>query len=176
MQSRRGFTLLELSIVLVVIALIVGGVVGGIALRRQGDIRSLVNSYSQIESGLNTFQLKYGMLPGDYTNATTAFPGTYGNGNGDKRIGFSTTNVSENFLAWQHLAMAKMISGSYTGVGPISAASVKTGSLPNSYFNFRCLNMGGIATAGAAISAAPGSLSSLVPLIPAPLFMRIRHC
>jgi prepilin-type N-terminal cleavage/methylation domain-containing protein len=70
-----GFTLIEMSIVLVIIGLIVGGVLVGQDLIRAAYIRAQVSQIEKYNTAVNTFRGKYGALPGDL-NAMTA--GTYG--------------------------------------------------------------------------------------------------
>ena len=97
-NARTGFTLVELSIVLVIIGLIVGGVLAGKALIQQAEIRAAASQLQQMETAYRTFQVKYGCIIGDCANATDFFGMNYyqvgsgcppsggvgnGNGNGD---------------------------------------------------------------------------------------------
>jgi prepilin-type N-terminal cleavage/methylation domain-containing protein len=63
--KERGFTLIELSIVLVVIALIVGGVLVGKDLIRASAVRAQITQIEKFSTAANTFRDKYGYLPGD---------------------------------------------------------------------------------------------------------------
>lgn len=63
--AQRGFTLIELSIRLVIIGLIVGGVLVGRDLIERAQI-SQIEKYNTV---VHTFQLKYNALPGDIANA-----------------------------------------------------------------------------------------------------------
>ena len=58
-MNKQGFTLLELSIVLVVIGLIVGGTVVGKDLIRASELNSIITQQNKIQIALNTFKLKY---------------------------------------------------------------------------------------------------------------------
>jgi prepilin-type N-terminal cleavage/methylation domain-containing protein len=60
-----GFTLIELSIVLVIIGLIVGGVLVGQDLINASHVLAQVAQITKYNTAVNTFQLKYGYLPGD---------------------------------------------------------------------------------------------------------------
>lgn len=88
-NSTKGFTLIELSIVLVIIALITGGVLVGNDLLKMAQARGVMSQMERYETAIRTFQLKYNCLPGDCLNASTFGLGT--SGNGDKLIG-NTTN------------------------------------------------------------------------------------
>jgi prepilin-type N-terminal cleavage/methylation domain-containing protein len=110
-KRNSGFTLIELSIVIVIIGLIVAGVVGGQALSRQASLRAITTEVNATKVAINAFKLAYNALPGDMTNATSYWSGT-GNGNGN---GVITTSSNEDLRAWQHLGLADIIPGSYTG-------------------------------------------------------------
>jgi prepilin-type N-terminal cleavage/methylation domain-containing protein len=70
MSGRKGFTLIELSIVLVIIGLIVGGVLTGRDLIRAAELRSVAKQSEEFNTAVNTFRLKYNGIPGDLINAT----------------------------------------------------------------------------------------------------------
>lgn len=140
---ETGFSLVELSIVLVILGLLTGGILSGQSLIRASEIRSLSSDISRYQTATYTFRDKYFALPGDMRNAvkfwtaqigssadgvdatcaalTTAATGRETcNGNGDGSINGHNTVVAsgyEIFRAWQHLANAGFIEGSYGGVG-----------------------------------------------------------
>src|SRR5438477_2747635 len=63
--SQQGFTLIELSIVLVIIGLIVGGILVGQDLIKAAEIRATVGQVEKYNSAVNTFRSKYNGIPGD---------------------------------------------------------------------------------------------------------------
>jgi prepilin-type N-terminal cleavage/methylation domain-containing protein len=67
---ESGFTLIEMSIVLVIIGLIVGGILVGQDLIQAAVIRSQISQVEKIETAINTFRSKYNCLPGDCPNAS----------------------------------------------------------------------------------------------------------
>ena len=73
MQHRLGFTLIELSIVLVIIGLVIGGVLVGQQLIHAAQIRQQAAQFESINAAVNTFRTKYNCLPGDCPDATKFF-------------------------------------------------------------------------------------------------------
>ena len=70
---RQGFTLIELSIVLVIIGLIVGGILVGRDLIIVAEHRQAVTDLEKLKTSIATFKNKYNCLPGDCANATDFF-------------------------------------------------------------------------------------------------------
>ena len=71
-----GFTLVELSIVLVIIGLIIGGVLVGRDLITAATVRAQIAQIEKYQTAVNTFRGKYGYLPGDIPDpAVTQFGG-----------------------------------------------------------------------------------------------------
>ena len=119
-----GFTLIELSIVLVIIGLIVGGILVGQDLIKAAQIRATVGQIEKYNTAVNTFQTKFNGMPGDL-NATTAsgfglltMAGTTGRGDGNGLIDGTVTSPSawcqECGVFWVHLSQANLIDGSFS--------------------------------------------------------------
>ena len=64
-SKHSGFTIIELSIVLVIIGLIVGGVLVGKDLIHAATVRSQVKQIEDYTSAVNVFRIKYNYIPGD---------------------------------------------------------------------------------------------------------------
>lgn len=128
-----GFSLVELSIVLVILGLLVGGVLSGQSLIRAAELRALTSDLERYRAATFTFRDKYFALPGDMTNATqfwgkdntncasdtgtAAANGTCnGNGNGIYEGAAIAGGTSEEFQFWKQLALASLIEGTYTGI------------------------------------------------------------
>lgn len=135
-SKKHGFTLIELSIVLVIIGLIVGGVLVGRDLIHHAKLRKVISQVEQYKTAANTFRLKYNGLPGDLNNATIFFSGS-ANGDGDKLIEYAGAgNTGEYLRAWQQLGLAGLISGTYTGVAEVSEPKNEIGvNVPESPFS-----------------------------------------
>src|SRR5580700_8566203 len=72
-SHKSGFTLIELSIVLVIIGLIVGGVLVGQDLIRAAGVRATISQIEKYNTAVNTFRAKYNnQLPGDISNPDAA--------------------------------------------------------------------------------------------------------
>jgi len=98
--DRQGFTLIELSIVLVIIGLIVGGVLVGQDLIRAGEVRATITQVEKYNTAANTFRGRFGYLPGDIPNPTAGQFGFatrgvyYGEGDGNGILDGVTWNGS----------------------------------------------------------------------------------
>lgn len=64
-STAHGFTLIELSIVLVIIGLIVGGVLVGRDLIIAATVRAQISQIEKFQTAANVFRGKYVYLPGD---------------------------------------------------------------------------------------------------------------
>jgi prepilin-type N-terminal cleavage/methylation domain-containing protein len=131
-KKQKGFTLVELSIVLVIIGLIISSVLVGQDLVRSAELRAVVSEYESFNAAVGTFRGKYGGMPGDVDGATDY--GFVGDGDGDGLLvatGAGTSHAAnENVFFWNHLGStgASMISGSYDGVAITNAATLADGT------------------------------------------------
>jgi prepilin-type N-terminal cleavage/methylation domain-containing protein len=120
-KTRRGFTLVELSIVLVIIGLIIGGVLTGQQIIQNARVTNALNTIQAYEAQFQTYVQNYGALPGDDASAALRFPGaaitTNGNGNGTLDGSFDSTVVTdETRFMWSHLRGAGLIKNQLSGV------------------------------------------------------------
>jgi prepilin-type N-terminal cleavage/methylation domain-containing protein len=132
-SRARGFTILEISVVLMVIALLTTGVMVGQHMMRAAELRKVIADFDRISRGIEQFKEKFYAMPGDMTDAQTFWGTDPGgcppaaniviktatcNGNNDGRINLlsDASQAYEQFRAWQHLANAGMLDGTYSGV------------------------------------------------------------
>ena len=105
MQSpfqRAAFTLIELSIVLVIIGLLVGGTLSGQSLIHASELRRVTEEYKNYATAVNTFRDKYNGLPGDLPNAVSYWGSRSGAAGG---AGTFTADLTDGFH-WQCFAVA----------------------------------------------------------------------
>ena len=113
---QKGFTLIEIAIVLVIIGLLLGGVLKGQELINTARVRALNNTVDGITAAWFSFQDRYRAFPGDYTQADVNLPGapTPGDGNGLVGIGpAGADSPAERAMVWVHLQAAGYITGGY---------------------------------------------------------------
>ncbi|MFW0778013.1 MAG: type II secretion system protein [Rickettsiales bacterium] len=138
-QGLLGFTLIELSIVLVIIGLIVGGVLVGQDLIKAAEVRATIGQYEKYNAAINTFRTKYNGMPGDLVAAQAAAFGIYqgsgttglGDGNGlitDTAATNINAPVGETLIFWRHLTDANLTDGSFGTALTASTAQAAAGS------------------------------------------------
>ncbi len=79
---ESAFTLIEMSIVLVIIGLIAGGILVGQDLISSAAIRAQISQIEKYNTAVNTFRNKYGYIPGDIPNPYASNAGFVSRGTG----------------------------------------------------------------------------------------------
>ena len=126
-QEQRGFTLVEIAIVLVIIGLLLGGILKGQEMITQAKIKNVIADMTGISAAMYGYQDRYRALPGDDKNATRWSGATQGNGDGIINGKYlSTTAADESLNFWDHLRKAGFVSGTGTEQ-PFNAVSGKMG-------------------------------------------------
>lgn len=127
-KQNAGFTLIELSIVLVIIGLIVGGVLVGQDLIKAAELRATITQMEKYDAAVNTFRGKYNGYPGDIATAsnfgfeTTNQGSKTGNGLVNRVTDTDGTLLdTEAALFFRHLAQANMISEPVTQADGLAA-------------------------------------------------------
>jgi len=168
MNRKTGFSLVELSVVLIIIGLLIGGILLGKGLVKSAKIQAVTSDFGRYKDAALNFREKYYYWPGDFPDATTvwsASPLASGYGDGNAQIGgcgnvagcTSTVTVGavtmpgEALLAFQELGFSGFITGTYTNLAttvipdgnfprsPVSKLSGGTLVAPVYYYNYQVL-------------------------------------
>jgi len=123
--AMEGFTLIELSIVLIIIGLIVGAIFVGKDLMKAAEIKAQISQFQKYTAAYNTFRSKFNSLPGDMlpTEALSygfaARAGTVGQGDNNYLIeggaAGSSIVAGEGALFWNDLSTALLIDSTLIG-------------------------------------------------------------
>lgn len=128
---RAGFTLMELSVVLIIVGLIAGAALVGRDLIAAARARTQLSQLEKYATAANTFRGKYNGLPGDLAAAQAAAfgfiarSGQDGSGDNDGLVercnpGDAFRHLQgpflgcENLLFWTDLSAAQLIAGDFT--------------------------------------------------------------
>lgn len=146
--ASAAFSLVELSIVLVILGLLTGGILAGQSLIRASELRAVSVEYGRYVTATQSFRDKYFGYPGDFNQATrywgrlnsnadcvtstgaaVATPGACdGDNNGHVDSAGGGNASGEMFQFWKHLANAGLIEGSYSGLSGSSTYMVTDGT------------------------------------------------
>lgn len=136
-KSKSGFTLVELSIVIIIIGFLIAGIASARSLIKTVELNSIVTDLTTIKTAIKQFQNIYHALPGDMTNAYAYFGGPnctddVSNLNVGEHpcngLGFGSINADEGIRAWYHMSQAKLIPGSYSNTFVVASQADETNS------------------------------------------------
>ena len=103
-SKKSAFSLIELSIVLIIIGLLIAGITGGASLIKSSELRSVIGEARGYAVAVNAFFTQYDALPGDFSTSISAGDVV---GNQNARIEYATN--SEGTEAWRDLKTAGAI-------------------------------------------------------------------
>ena len=145
-SKQKGFTLVEIAIVMVIIGLLLGAVLKGQNLINSARVRSMADQNSSVQAAYYGFIDRYRAVPGDMVAAraqaaigTNNLPTAIGgNGNGNlSGTGTTPENYPEASALWTHLSAANFIVGSYEGNSTSDASYVAVDDAPVNAFGGR---------------------------------------
>ena len=123
-SKKSAFSLIELSIVLIIIGLLIAGITGGASLIKSSELRSIMGEARGYAVAVNSFFTQYDQYPGDASvrvGNASAF-----DGDRDNKIEYvndATTPMSEGLDAWFDL---KDIGAIDLALTPITVANAAT--------------------------------------------------
>lgn len=128
-NKQKGFTLVEIAIVLVIIGLLLGGILKGQELINSARVRNMADQSSGIQAAYYGFIDRYRQVPGDMLGPTACTvvgqdvdiancnAGTIGGvaGVGNNGQNGRIDMWEEAGAVWTHLAVAGFLSGTFAG-------------------------------------------------------------
>ncbi|PCI56917.1 MAG: hypothetical protein COB36_01195 [Alphaproteobacteria bacterium] len=118
-RDEKGFTLVELAIVMVIIGLLIGGILKGQEMIANAQVTATVAQIKGIDAATSTFRDQYDAFPGDMRNASTRLidcaTDPCNDGDGDSRININVGAAGdvddEGAFFFNQLKAAELISG-----------------------------------------------------------------
>ncbi|MFT5395869.1 MAG: prepilin-type N-terminal cleavage/methylation domain-containing protein [Gammaproteobacteria bacterium] len=133
-NKQKGFTLVEIAIVLVIIGLLLGGILKGQELINSARVRNMADQSSGIQAAYYGFIDRYRQVPGDMLGATactvvgaavdTVTPcpaGIIGGVAGSNGQNGRIDKWGEAGAVWTHMAVSGFLSGTFTGITTTAA-------------------------------------------------------
>jgi len=108
MKKRRAFTLVELSIVLIVIGLLTGAILKGQEIIRNAKLKRIISDFSNVSTAIYTYEDRYDQLPGD--DATSVIAASMNSGGDEDGV----ISPVESRMVFKHLRKAGILSGDAT--------------------------------------------------------------
>lgn len=126
-NNQKGFTLVEIAIVLVIIGLLLGGILKGQELINSARVRNMADQSSGVQAAYYGFIDRYRQVPGDMLGTTACTvvgvavdsancpAGTIGGVAGANGQNGRIDMWEEAGAVWTHLSVAGFLSGTFSG-------------------------------------------------------------
>lgn len=140
-----GFTLIEMSVIIIMVGLIVGAIVIGKDLVNSAIMRRTASQIKEVQTAVTLFRERYQAMPGDFSKATKYWSmesAEDGDGNGKIDGGYEGSNGNEHsttsyecYNAWHHLRLSDLFPTNATAVTSNvgTAAVAAKAAVDNSY-------------------------------------------
>ncbi len=129
-----AFTLLEISIVLAVLGILLGGIFGAQLMIRNQRLKQIPEQAAQYHVAVEQFKLKYNFYPGDFPTASSVWTTTDGDGNG-------LIDSSEPRYVWSQLSSAGLAVGQFgTATPPTPGTDIPAGPIEGTGYSFAAAN------------------------------------
>lgn len=126
-NKQSGFSLIEASVVMVIICMAVATAMSFQDLSRTAKLRNVIVDFQEASWQTDTFSALYKGLPGDLNNASTFWPDMK-NGDGN---GLIEEERDENHSAWKQLSVTKLLKKDLDSVQRLPKAPLEQ----ESYYN-----------------------------------------
>ncbi|PIR37758.1 MAG: hypothetical protein COV35_08270 [Alphaproteobacteria bacterium CG11_big_fil_rev_8_21_14_0_20_39_49] len=128
-KKSNGFSLVELSIVIVVVAIITAGIISSNIIVEQAKIRTQISELEKYKLAYEAFKYRFNAIPGDFKDASKYWGAAVPNGNGNSAIGdisgfnsidnLHCVNNNEDLIFFYHLYLAGLIDRKYEPIPQI---------------------------------------------------------
>jgi type II secretory pathway pseudopilin PulG len=107
-QFRKAFSILELAIVIIIIAIMISSSLKMTSFIRNQELKNIMTTVSSYHKSVQSFYDLYATIPGDMSNASTLISSDIvNNGNGDEFV--DAYNSDEGLYVFEHLYYADLI-------------------------------------------------------------------
>ena len=180
-SKKSAFSLIELSIVLIIIGLLIAGITGGASLIKSSELRSVMSEAKSYQVAVNSFYTQYDSYPGDTDIAVGSNSVVTGNRNNQiqyavsdgKNASGTTVAIFEGVDAWQdlrdigaidlNLSITATSPQTFTPITHIPGSKIKGGGWAFDYNISSLQNVVVLTgTTKSVTPAAPGSTTTLV--------------
>lgn len=173
-SKKSAFSLIELSIVLIIIGLLIAGVTGGASLIKSSELRAAMSEARGYSVAVNGFFAQFNALPGDYKTAVNGSIVAGSTNGANSKIEYYvsdvTTYTSESVVAWDQLiktgAIDSTLSLTLTAVGTAQVAGTQ---MPASkikfagwHFDYNTTSLQNVIVLTGTTGAASGTTNTLV--------------